>query len=622
MKRRILSVILAVVLIVGAVPAITAAELDLAESVAINPEAEPETAAESVTDAPSDLPAEADDAEDVIAPTADGWPEITRITPIENGLKITWNAYDGAAKYFVFTKKDNGGWKKIGETTELSFEHKGLVSNTTYVYTVRAANNSGAFISEFNPDGWSFLYFAAPKLNRLESASNGQKLTWDPVEGADCYMVYIKSGDTWKTAGTTDTSYCVNTRVTSGKTYSYTVRCWDIDENVPLSYFDTDGISGVYIAMPQITAFNATANGVTVGWDAVDGAVYYALFQKTASGWKRLVTTADTSFTHSPLTAGTTYTYTVRCLNNSRQFISDYYTRGWSFTPTAPPQITDIRFRDTQYEFKWNAVARAKAYRVFRKEYGGKWKYLGETDATSFVDAKAQKTGVYTYTVRAMDNRGNYLTYYTDTGKYYCMGIFIIGYDGTGKPNTTPRYFCEVTENELREIVAKTALGWMGAVEGDAIHADILAYYNTYVPLAAGYTMTTHDAWCAAFTSAVWIRTGLAPYICTECGCGRFIDNAEAVNIWVENDAYKPKVGDAIIYNWSDSGGGECTWGADHVGIVTSVSGNNYVVTEGNTGDGVVDSHDRVVDQQYIRGYIAPNYKLIARFLSLKARYS
>ena len=54
---------------------------------------------------------------------------------------------------------------------------------------------------------------------------------------------------------------------------------------------------------------------------------------------------------------------------------------------------------------------------------------------------------------------------------------------------------------------------------------------------------------------------------------------------------------------------------------MTSVSGKDFVVTEGNTGYGYCGTHDRVVNQQYIRGYIAPNYAQIAQYLTLKAKY-
>lgn len=102
-------------------------------------------------------------------------------------------------------------------------------------------------------------------------------------------------------------------------------------------------------------------------------------------------------------------------------------------------------------------------------------------------------------------------------------------------------------------------------------------------------------------------------YITTECGCGRFRDNAKKLGIWVENDAYTPKIGDAIIYYWSDNGVGDCQTGADHIGIVTAVSGNMFTVTEGNMGSGIVGKRNMQVDGRYIRGFITPDYATIAK---------
>ena len=81
--------------------------------------------------------------------------------------------------------------------------------------------------------------------------------------------------------------------------------------------------------------------------------------------------------------------------------------------------------------------------------------------------------------------------------------------------------------------------------------------------------MQTSDAWCAAFASAVWIILGIAKYIVTDVNCGTIKDKAIQKGIWIEDDSYVPKVGDVIIYYWSDDGVGDCDWGADHIGIVT-----------------------------------------------------
>lgn len=194
------------------------------------------------------------------------------------------------------------------------------------------------------------------------------------------------------------------------------------------------------------------------------------------------------------------------------------------------------------------------------------------------------------------------------------------------KPTTTPKTepkketpkstTTTITEAQLRQKVCNTINAWMGAVEGDSKHAEILKIYNSQKPLPVGYTMKVHDAWCAATVSATWLKVGIAAYTGTECGCGRFIDVAKKKGIWVENDAYKPKIGDALIYDWDDSGIGDDKSGASHIGIVTATNGSTFTVTEGNTGSGnlgVVGKRTMHVDGKYIRGYIAPDYAAIAK---------
>lgn len=170
-----------------------------------------------------------------------------------------------------------------------------------------------------------------------------------------------------------------------------------------------------------------------------------------------------------------------------------------------------------------------------------------------------------------------------------------------------------ITEVQLRQKVADTINGWLGAVEGDKAHAEILSIYNNQKNLPYGYKMGVHDAWCAATVSATWLKVGIADYICTDCNCGGFRDKAIKLGIWVEDDSYKPKIGDVIIYNWSDSGVGDNKGSADHIGLVTAINGNTFIVTEGNTGDGVVGKRTMQVDGRYIRGFITPNYADIAK---------
>lgn len=201
--------------------------------------------------------------------------------------------------------------------------------------------------------------------------------------------------------------------------------------------------------------------------------------------------------------------------------------------------------------------------------------------------------------------------------KDYPVIIKAGGYNNWTKTTTTnttsTNITAAITESQLRQKVANVANSYIGTTEGSTKHKEILNIYNAQKPLPVGYTMKSNDAWCAAFTSAVWLKVGIAAYTGTECGCGRFIDVAKKLNIWTENDAYIPKIGDAIIYDWSDNGIGENTDGADHIGIVTKASSTGFTVTEGNMGDGYVGVRDMNVNGRYIRGFITPNYAAIAK---------
>ena len=167
-------------------------------------------------------------------------------------------------------------------------------------------------------------------------------------------------------------------------------------------------------------------------------------------------------------------------------------------------------------------------------------------------------------------------------------------------------------ETALRQKVVGIINSWIGATKGSAKHLDILAAYNNYKPLARGYKVKKNDAYCAATVSAAYIRAGIAEYTGTECGVGKFITIAKSKGIWVENDAHVPDLGDACVYDWQDSGVGDCTGAGDHIGIVSAVSGNTFTVTEGNMSGGRVGTRQMKVDGRYIRGFICPDFAAIA----------
>ena len=175
-----------------------------------------------------------------------------------------------------------------------------------------------------------------------------------------------------------------------------------------------------------------------------------------------------------------------------------------------------------------------------------------------------------------------------------------------------------MTGNELRRKVADIINAWNGATRGSAKHLEILNIYNNHKPLARGYRVQVGDAHCATTTSAAYIKAGIAEYTGTECGVGKYVEIAKKKGIWTENDAHTPKVGDACVYDWQDGANyatTDNTGAPDHIGIVTKVGGGTFVVTEGNMNGGKVGKRTMKVNGRYIRGFITPDFDMIARKL-------
>lgn len=76
---------------------------------------------------------------------------------------------------------------------------------------------------------------------------------------------------------------------------------------------------------------------------------------------------------------------------------------------------------------------------------------------------------------------------------------------------------------------------------------------------------------------------------------------------WVEDDAYAPSPGDVVFYDWQDSGVGDNTGQADHVGIVISCTSGMMTIIEGNC-DNAVKLRQLAVNARYIRGYGVPDF--------------
>ena len=168
-----------------------------------------------------------------------------------------------------------------------------------------------------------------------------------------------------------------------------------------------------------------------------------------------------------------------------------------------------------------------------------------------------------------------------------------------------------MTETQARQKVVSIMQGWIGLKRSDRSHAPIIDTYNEHTPRPRGYKVSYTDAYCATTTSAAAIKAGFTDIIPVECSCYYLIEAAKRMGIWQENDAYIPKLGDEVLYDWDDGPNYATTdnQGApEHVGMVEAVIGSTIKVIEGNMSGGIVGRRDLQVNGRYIRGFICPNY--------------
>lgn len=336
-------------------------------------------------------------------------PSITNFTNYANSTKITWDKIEGAFKYRIFIKNGDS-WKTVGESYTNSFTHKNLTPGTTFTYTIRCVDSNGKFVSSFNSKGFKNTLLSVPKLTSTSCEQNGIKINWNKVKSTDYYRVYVKTNDGWKGLGNTTSTTFLDKTATKNKSYTYTVRAF---KGETMSYYDTKGITQKYLNTPEISQATNYANSTKLNWNKIDGAYKYRVFIKSGNSWKTIGNTSSTSFTHSTVTQNTTYTYTIRCVDQNGKYNSSFNKAGTTNTFLSVPKLTVTSNTANGVKISWNKVNGAKYYRVYVKN-GNDWKGLGNTETTSYIHTSAQAGKTYTYTVRAF--KDDSMSYYDTKG--------------------------------------------------------------------------------------------------------------------------------------------------------------------------------------------------------------
>jgi hypothetical protein len=293
-------------------------------------------------------------------------------------------------------------------------------------------------------------------VTKLESLAGGVRITWTKSTGAALYRIYYKEGTGgWKRLTETDSTSYTWTGAQSEKIYGFTVRCMNAAGTSFTSGYDDTGKTITYVKpsqIPEVTALSAVSGGLKIDWSSYEGAGGYAVYYKTGTGgWKKLVSVSGTSYTWTGAVDGTTYSFTVRAMNDAgTSFVSGYNNTGMSIAYKALasiPKVTSVTNVQSGVKIAWSAFTGAGSYRIFYKESGGSWKKLCDAVGTSYTWTGAVSGSFYAFTVRALNAAGT---------------SYVSGYDNTGRSIT---YVAAPVITTLKKVSGGIQISW-GACAG------------------------------------------------------------------------------------------------------------------------------------------------------------
>ena len=495
------------------------------------------------------------------------WPSIT-LANASNGIKVSWDAVNNAAKYFVYCKKPSDtSWTRI-VTNNLSHTFTGLVAGQAYYFQLYSDSISGKD-GKFSK-AKSLVYIEPPKMNAAvyNSASNSVTVSWKSVKGASKYQIARRPSNAsgYEYIFVNGTSY-TDSNVPQGRLCYYQVRAISADN---VYGFWSNSAVGETFKKPELTMSN-NASGILAQWAEIDNASSYTLYYKEASDsrWSSVSSAANSYLINSPKPGKL---YFVQLQYTGKSGVKSPFSDVKSITFTPQTALVSVRTSGKAVYLRWTAATGADYY-VIEK-----------------IDQTTGKKGYI-----SVGNR----TQYTDTGAVY--------------EHTSAYRVCGVHKETERHKVYENAAG----AYSNQIKINPRSFNCVNIGLGEqgqkGYKYCNEvnngklDEWCAIFSGWVLKQGG---YILSEIGysanVGIWCDNLMSKGKFSVKENYTPVMGDLIIFGRANF--------RSHIGIVVGVE-NGYVTTiEGNAvvpssysgswkENSYVTKREYKLDSSYIYGY-------------------
>ena len=260
-----------------------------------------------------------------------------KITTASGHPKLSWNAVDGAYKYWIYRSTDGKTFKYYDRTTKTDYTNISTTLGTTYYYKVKAvkAVDGKDVASDYSVVKSIQCRPAAVNIS-IYRVNGKPQLKWSAVDGATKYWIYRSTdGVNFKYYdSTTKTSY-TNTGAASGTKYYYKVKAVAVvnGTNVASAYSNSKSLLTT-LAAPSVSI--TTANGKPkVTWKAVTGADKYYVYRSTdGKNFSYWDSTTNLSYTNLSANKGTKYFYKVKAVSAENSYANSAQSSTVSITAT------------------------------------------------------------------------------------------------------------------------------------------------------------------------------------------------------------------------------------------------------------------------------------------------
>ena len=328
------------------------------------------------------------------------------ITTESGRPKISWNAVNGADKYWIYRSVDGETFDYYARTDKPSFTDGSTSIGTTYYYAVKAvAVLGGRDVSSGRSTAQSIQCRPAAPSVRIYRVNGKPQLKWNAVSGAAKYWVYRSTdGVNFKYYDSTAKTSYTNTGALLGTKYHYRVKAVAVvnGKNVASAYNGTKSLFTTPAA-PGVSIYRVNGKP-QLKWSAVTGAEKYWIYRSTDGvNFKYYDSTTGTSYTNCIAASGTEYYYKVKAaaVENGKNVASDFSNTKSLFTTPAAPSVS-ITTSKGKPKLTWKAVKGADKYWIYRSTDGKNFKYYNETDEAGYTNYSTNIGTTYYYKVRAV----------------------------------------------------------------------------------------------------------------------------------------------------------------------------------------------------------------------------